>query len=36
MRDEVLEFLRENQGGFVSGQDCLKRVMYLVQLFGNT
>lgn len=21
MRDEVLEFLRQNQGGFVSGQD---------------
>ena len=35
MRDEVLEFLRQNQGGFVSGQDMSKRVMFRAQLFGN-
>ena len=26
MRDEVLEFLRQNQGGFVSGQDMSEAV----------
>ena len=34
MRDEVLEFLRQNQGSFVSGQD-MSEAMFRAQLFGN-
>ena len=34
MRDEVLEFLRQNQGDFVSGQD-MSDVMYHELPFGS-